>query len=67
MILLPVAAMIVRCRSVSLGIYSVVAWNAYALCFFPGFLRRRIDPALWIESNRIDRSQETARELVNAR
>ena len=67
MILLPVAAMIVRCRSVSLGIYSVVAWNAYALCFFPGFLRRRIDPALWIQSHRIDRSQETARELVNVR
>jgi glycosyltransferase involved in cell wall biosynthesis len=64
--LLPVVAMIVRCRSVSIGIYSVVAWNAHALCFIPGLLRRRVDPTLWIESHLIGQSQETSRELVNA-
>lgn len=66
LVLLPVVAMIVRCRSVSIGIYSVVAWNAYALCFIPGLLRRRVDPALWIESHLVDQSQETSRELVHA-
>jgi hypothetical protein len=66
LILLPVAAMIVRCRSVSIGIYSVVAWNSHALCFLPGLLRRRVDPTLWIASHLIDRNQETSRELVNA-
>ena len=64
-LLLPVAAMAVRCRSLSVGIYSVIAWNAYALCFLPGLLKARIDPAHWIESRRIGHEQETtARETV---
>ena len=66
-ILLPFVAMIVRCRSISLGLYSVVAWNVYALCFIPSLLRRRIDPTLWIESHRIDHSRETVRRSVDAR
>ena len=66
LILLPVAIMSVRCRSISMGVYSVVAWNAYALCFIPGFLRKRIAPSLWIESHPICHDRETVRELVNA-
>lgn len=66
LVLLPVTAMVVRCRSVSVGIYSVVAWNSHALCFLPGLLRRRVDPTLWIASHLVDQSQETSRELVNA-
>lgn len=54
LILLPTACMILRYRSVSLGVYSVVAWNVYALCFIPGLLRRRIDPRRWIASRRVD-------------
>jgi glycosyltransferase involved in cell wall biosynthesis len=67
LLLLPVAVMAVRCRSVSLGIYSVVAWNAYALCFIPGLLRSRIDPARWIDSEQIKHAHEAARRLVGAR
>jgi glycosyltransferase involved in cell wall biosynthesis len=63
LILVPIAYMIVRCRSVSLGLYSVVAWNAYALCFIPGLLRRRTDPAAWIESREIGEVAEIAPAL----
>jgi glycosyltransferase involved in cell wall biosynthesis len=48
--LLPFVAMSLRCRSVGLGIYSVAAWNVYTAGLWPGLLRRRIDPATWIES-----------------
>jgi glycosyltransferase involved in cell wall biosynthesis len=54
LILFPTAFMMLRCRSISLGLYSVVAWNIYALCFIPGLLRRRTDPAGWIESRELD-------------
>jgi hypothetical protein len=54
LIFLPATFMILRCRSIILGLYSVVAWNAYALCFIPGLLRRRTDPAAWIESREIE-------------
>ncbi|MEJ0074522.1 MAG: glycosyltransferase [Alphaproteobacteria bacterium] len=53
LILLPLALMILKCRSLSLGLYSVVAWNAYALCFIPGLLRRRTDPARRIDSQEV--------------
>jgi glycosyltransferase involved in cell wall biosynthesis len=65
-ILFPIAAMSVRCRSLSVGVYSVAAWNVYAVCFIPGFLRRRVDPERWIESSRVDREWDT-RKVVNAR
>jgi len=65
-VLLPFAAKSVRCRSLSIGVYSVAAWNINALCFIPGFLRRRVDPARWIESLRVDREPDI-RKAVNAR
>lgn len=47
---LPVVAMAVRWRSLNTGLYSVMAWNVYAVCFLPGFLRRRVAPTAWIDS-----------------
>jgi glycosyltransferase involved in cell wall biosynthesis len=49
-LMLPFAAMSLRWRSARLGLYSVTAWNAFALCFWRGLLRRRTPPASWIES-----------------
>ena len=48
--LLPIAAMSFRWRSVRLGVYSVVAWNVYALSFLPGFIRSRVSPTSRINS-----------------
>jgi GT2 family glycosyltransferase len=50
-LLLPVAVMSLRWRSVSVGLYSVAAWNTYAICFLPGLLRRRVSPSAWIDSS----------------
>jgi hypothetical protein len=43
--LLPVVVMSLRWRSIATGLYSVAAWNAYAVCFMPGLLRRQKPPA----------------------
>jgi glycosyltransferase involved in cell wall biosynthesis len=51
--LTPFAVMSARCRSMSVGIYSVTAWNVYALGIWPGLLQRRVDPAEWIRSTTI--------------
>jgi GT2 family glycosyltransferase len=48
---LPFAAMSLRWRSLSDGVYSVTAWNAFALCFLPGFFSRRKPPGNWIASS----------------
>ena len=48
--LFPFVTMTLRCRSLSIGIYSVAAWNVYAAGLWPGLLRRRIDPTAWIDS-----------------
>jgi glycosyltransferase involved in cell wall biosynthesis len=49
-LLVPFVGMSLRWRSVRLGLYSVTAWNVFALCFWPGLLRPRTPPARWIES-----------------
>jgi glycosyltransferase involved in cell wall biosynthesis len=49
-LLLPFLAMSLRWRSLRLGVYSIAAWNIFALCFWPGLLRRRTSPASWIAS-----------------
>lgn len=46
----PVIVMALRSRSLTIGIYSVVAWQVYAIGFWPGLLRRRIPPTDWIAS-----------------
>jgi glycosyltransferase involved in cell wall biosynthesis len=51
--LLPVAAMAARWRSIRHGVYCIAAWNAFALSFFPGLLRRRTAPMQWIESTMV--------------
>ena len=48
--IIPFATMALRCRSLTIGIYSVTAWNVYAAGLLPGLLRRRVDPAGWIDS-----------------
>lgn len=48
--LLPFAVMSLKCRSLHLGIYSVTAWNVYAVGLWPGLATRRVEPAAWIES-----------------
>lgn len=50
LVVFPIAVMAVRWRSLDIGFYSVVAWNVYALCLLPGFLRRRVPPTAWIDS-----------------
>jgi glycosyltransferase involved in cell wall biosynthesis len=52
--LLPFAAMWMRWRSFYNGLYSVLAWNVYAVGFLPGVLRPRIPPAQWIDSHLIE-------------
>jgi hypothetical protein len=49
-VLLPIAVMSLRWRSARHGLYSVTAWNVYALSFLPGFLRSRASPTSWIDS-----------------
>jgi glycosyltransferase involved in cell wall biosynthesis len=56
---LPFAAMSVRSRSVAIGVYSVTAWNVYSAGLWPGLLRRRTNPAHWIES-KVIRDVESA-------
>ena len=51
--LAPFAVMSARCRSISVGVYSVTAWNVYALGIWPGLLQRRSDPTEWITSTTI--------------
>jgi glycosyltransferase involved in cell wall biosynthesis len=51
LVALPFAAMALRWRSLRDGIYSVMVWNAHALCFLPGFLRQRKPPANRIASH----------------
>jgi glycosyltransferase involved in cell wall biosynthesis len=51
LIFFPIAAMSLRWRSVHNGLYSVAAWNVFALSFLPGFMRSRVSPTRWIESS----------------
>jgi hypothetical protein len=63
-LLFPFVGMSLRWRSFRLGIYSVAAGNAVALCFWPGLLRPRVAPASWIESTMVqgaDRPPRTDR------
>jgi glycosyltransferase involved in cell wall biosynthesis len=57
-LLLPFAAMSLRWRSLRLGVYSVAAWNVFALCFWPGLLRARKVPASWIDSRVLQAPEE---------
>jgi glycosyltransferase involved in cell wall biosynthesis len=58
--LLPFAVMSWRRRSVALGIYSVAAWNVYALGLWPGLFRHRVNPTDWIESTVVHDASENA-------
>jgi glycosyltransferase involved in cell wall biosynthesis len=64
--LLPFAVMSLRCRSVSLGLYSVAAWNVYAAGLWLGLLRRRIDPTAWIESTVLRDAAPAGKQMATA-
>lgn len=50
LLLLPIAAMSLKQKSLSLGVYAVVAWLFHAAALPLGFLQRRRAPEAWIES-----------------
>ena len=54
--LVAVAVMALRYRSLPIGCYAVVAWNAHAFGMVRGLLRARRDPALPIASSLIEAS-----------
>lgn len=49
-LLLPVVAMSLKQKSLSLGVYAVVAWLFHAAALPLGFLQKRRAPEAWIES-----------------
>jgi hypothetical protein len=55
-LLFPLAVMLLRWRSIRLALYSLAAWNVYALSFWPGLLRPRASPSSWIESTVVQAS-----------
>jgi hypothetical protein len=61
LVLLPFATMSLRWRSVRHGLYSVAAWNVYALSFLPGFIRPRVSPTSWLDSTVLQRGAPTIR------
>lgn len=65
--LFPILVMAWRSRSLSVGAYSVAAWQVNAIGFWLGLLRRRALPTDWIESEVVqDESAPAARKVVNA-
>ncbi|WP_338011755.1 glycosyltransferase family 2 protein [Methylobacterium sp. Leaf399] len=50
LVLVPVAGMSLRYRSLALGLYAFVAWNAHAFGMARGFLRPRVAPDLPIDA-----------------
>ena len=50
LVALAIAVMSTRYRSLSVGVYSVMAWNAFSFGLVYGFLRPRIEPTKWIDS-----------------
>jgi glycosyltransferase involved in cell wall biosynthesis len=61
LVLLPFVTMSLRWRWVRLGLYSVAAWNVYALCFLPGVIRCRVAPARWLDSTILQQGTPTVR------
>lgn len=53
---LPVAAMSLKQKSLSLGVYAVVAWLFHAAALPLGFFQSRRAPDAWIESKQLGRS-----------
>lgn len=52
--LLPIVAVGLRYRSLALGLYALVSWNAHAIGMALGFLRPRRPPGGWIASEILD-------------
>jgi len=56
LLLLPLAGLTFRRRSLSLGLYSLVSWNISAFGLFAGFFRRRTRPGEPLRSVELSRS-----------
>jgi glycosyltransferase involved in cell wall biosynthesis len=54
LLLFPIVTMSLRWRSLRHGLYSVAAWNVFALGFVPGALRSRVSPLTWINSTIVE-------------
>ena len=65
--LFPIVTMALRWRSIRHGLYSVAAWNVYALSFLPGFLRSRVSPTRWLESTVLQEGSPTDRKSLLSR
>jgi glycosyltransferase involved in cell wall biosynthesis len=65
-VLFPFAVMSLRWRSLHDGIYSVTAWNVFALSFLPGFMQARVPPMRWIDST-VLREVPPAKPIVQFR
>src|SRR5262245_32946394 len=67
--LFPFVVMSWRRRSVTLGTYSVAAWNVYALGLWPGFFQYRFNPNGWVESTVVHDASAPSRqeEVIVAR
>jgi hypothetical protein len=61
LLLVPIVCMSFRLGSLRMALYSITAWNVYALGFWPGFLRRRITPTDWIDSTVLQDSPSSTR------
>jgi glycosyltransferase involved in cell wall biosynthesis len=48
--IVPFAIMSLRWHSLRNALYSVAVWNAFTLCFVPGFFRLRKPPTKWMAS-----------------
>ncbi len=66
LVVFPFAAMSLRWRSLRYGLYSVTAWNVYALSFLPGFIRSRAAPAQWIDSSVLQQVAPAMRPRAHA-
>ena len=54
----PIAALSLRRRSLSLGLYSFVAWNVVALGMLTGLFRKRVSPAQPLSSLKLETHAE---------
>jgi glycosyltransferase involved in cell wall biosynthesis len=63
----PFAFMSLRSGSIRMGLYSVVAWNVFALALWPGFLRRRTPPTEWIESSVLQQAASLTPRAIGTR
>ena len=63
----PFLVMAIKWRSVRYALYAVSAWNVFALGFWFGLIRPRVDPKAWIDSRVIATSLQPVTTFEGAR